>query len=318
MKGFDKVEYSIEKAWENVPENTICTRYVSLEKFLDLLIHKRIAITSLASQEDKNEGQFSDNFLRNKIIEVLDEASGQNFIPKPNYACMMKRLNECGMIDLQKFRHLFYKPIRFYVHSSANYLLDDGADQYKTLFDRDRLLEPFRRITEFTENSFCHCFTKSDTENYLLWKSYTENGKGICYSFDLKKLLRAVFDHKNEMTGFKSVENIYSENIRLYAGDVLYDHKKSHAAQSFEEALFRKKNQFEDEKEYRIAFHNENFYGAFSGAYLNIENPLFFMRGIVVSPFVKAWEKDVYKEVICSNSERDTIEGLLHDSLIRV
>ena len=153
----------------------------------------------------------------------------------------------------------------------GEYVLEYIKVGYKDTFDkcrqqfREKIKEKFRQTTYFNVS----CWTMEDKESFTMWKAYKGDEISVRIKTDIHSLLTSIKD----------------SNVRLYCGPMNYGEEEDRI--KMRDILFRKTEEYADEKEYRIyAIKEEYDQSANPTSMLLSIDPEELMHEIYFSPFV--------------------------------
>lgn len=142
---------------------------------------------------------------------------------------------------------------------------------YKNTVDKNRqkyrqkVIDNFRLSTYFNIS----CWTMEDKESFPMWKAYKGDEISVRIKTDMHSLLTSIKD----------------SNVRLYCGPMNYGEEEDRI--EMRDILFRKTEEYADEKEYRIyAIKEEYDLSASPSPMLLSINPEELIHEIYFSPFV--------------------------------
>ena len=164
-------------------------------------------------------------------------------------------------------------------------------------------------LTEIKQESIICCWTESEYESNVMWKSYTGNEKeGIAIKTTYGDLLESIHHQVKEY---------------LIAGKVKYvDYRDNQISISNLAPLFHKRREFESEEEIRVAasvnFEFEKHQIVIDpeiekngGLYIPVDlNKL--VREVVVSPYSDPW----FKDLVCQQVEQASLKARVVPSTI--
>lgn len=132
--------------------------------------------------------------------------------------------------------------------------------------DTCEILERRRKYEEM-KNVLTSCWTERDTENYLMWTSYTSK-MGVCIKSTISNV----------------VASFEVDDYRVWCGRVMY--KGYNANQTLMESLFSKEKAFEDEREIRFYFKKKGVcYCKSDSNFIEIPiNPNVMIDKVILSP----------------------------------
>ena len=142
---------------------------------------------------------------------------------------------------------------------------------YKTTLDRNR--QKFRENVQkkFLQSTYFNvsCWTMEDKESFPMWKAYKGDEISVRIKTDIHSLLTSIKD----------------SNVRLYCGPMNYGEEEDRI--EMRDILFRKTEEYADEKEYRIyAIKEEYDLSANHTSMLLSIDPKELIHEIYFSPFV--------------------------------
>lgn len=142
---------------------------------------------------------------------------------------------------------------------------------YKTTLDRNR--QKFRENVQkkFLQSTYFNvsCWTMEDKESFPMWKAYKGDEISVRIKTDIHSLLTSIKD----------------SNVRLYCGPMNYGEEEDRI--EMRDILFRKTEEYADEKEYRIyAIKEEYDLRANPTSMLLSIDPKELIHEIYFSPFV--------------------------------
>lgn len=142
---------------------------------------------------------------------------------------------------------------------------------YKTTLDRNRqkfrenVQKKFLRSTYFNVS----CWTMEDKESFPMWKAYKGDEISVRIKTDIHSLLTSIKD----------------SNVRLYCGPMNYGEEEDRI--EMRDILFRKTEEYSDEKEYRIYAIKEEYNLTTSPSPMLLSiNPEEMIHEIYFSPFI--------------------------------
>lgn len=272
--------------------NFQCRKYMEMGKFLDLLTHRRLPLSRVDTFSDKAEAQVDLELKKKYILDRVD--------------CYTQRLIlATGNAQADKAIVQLIEELRGYLETATN---DEGINasleiahgNLKIASFKSALLLPFIPVSanDYLHEWYCFscCGPSSDSdrdtsaESYLMWKTYVPSGKGVSFSFNSLKLLRAIED-----TAYDASLGDIGPEPHVYFGKVDYTGRK---ARNIEDAVYSKRGYYKDENEVRYAKRSPG--GGYEPViYCDLSRSLpRLIQEITVSPFMSRWEVDTYIEVI--------------------
>lgn len=196
-------------------KNTLLWRYMSLPKFLDLILNGRLYFADLGtlSKEDPYESAFplyADYPVY--IKKIMDECK-QNTNKDPQAAAIL----DDAFPDCQEF---------------------------------EKISNNFRIIKSST---FANCWHSNKDENYAMWKIYANNDASVAIVTDIEMLQNAITSDKEISAGF--VKYNYGKFLSQKRIQGLNSFKNFNMLKKYlKKASFYKRGCFEYEKEFRLIY----------------------------------------------------------------
>ncbi|MND74919.1 hypothetical protein D3C80_665260 [compost metagenome] len=158
---------------ESLNDDMLLWRYMSIDKFIDLLSNKKLFLTPLSyySASDPFEGF---------IPKVAFEAILEIFLKSAN------KMDAMG----KQIEHDFLSRI-------ASGEFQPTSHQYKAIDDMKRMSKVHRNsliplCNKIFKSTCVHCWYHSKTESEAMWKLYSDSGKGIAIKTSVGSLIKAI------------------------------------------------------------------------------------------------------------------------------
>lgn len=272
---------------ENAPEGSL-RRYMSLEKFFDLIFNKHLTFSRLSEFEDQSEGYETAEVLKADATVFFDElyANGaeQEIVDE-----LKVKLASCKTYrDLTNLLDQAQK-IPMAYQSSGEFVYQANSISHRIAYPASK-------------RWFCLCFSQKDTEDYLLWSAYTRGRLGVCVEF-CQKQLASQLNLYGYVPGQEKFTEWFSE---ILLGPVNYSSNLQINSSTLEEDyVFTKSDHFSGEQEFRIAgrvpwsgIPSKNFH-------IRLSDISSVIKAVSISPFYSPWEAEAVKRSIQFIFEKD-------------
>lgn len=190
-----KKNKNIDKPQED--EKAIIYQYYSLSTFNSIIKNKELWFSDIKKMNDKNEDVEIFLFLKKELREIMikiqkeEERNKENTIKKE----LIDKITEIAKEE--KYKEYIREIKKLSVRKDPNYL--------SSLKEERNKIAGILSLKQFQESDkFISCFSK---QGDLLgqWRSYADDGKGICIGFKLEKL-KQIFSKLPTIE--KSINNI--------------------------------------------------------------------------------------------------------------
>jgi hypothetical protein len=272
---------------ENPPEGSL-RRYMSLEKFFDLVINKHLTFSRLSEFEDKSEGYETAEVLRSDVTDFFND------------------LYEKGA-DQQVVNELKANLALCTTYSGLTKLLDQAQ---KTPMNSNISGEVVYQLNNISHRIaypaakrwFCLCFSQKETEDYLLWSAYTRGRLGVCVEFCQKQLASQL-----NLCGYVPNQKKFREHFsEICLGPVNYSSNLQINSSTLEEDyVFTKSDHFSGEQEFRIAGKVPHTGISSKNFHIRLSDISSVIKGVSISPFYSSWEAEAVQGAIQSIFEKE-------------
>lgn len=256
-------------------------RYMTLEKFFDLVANEHLTFSRLSELEDRSEG-----YEAPAVLKVDAEAFFEDLYSKGAERdivdALISSLSSCATYtDLLSVITLA-KKISVSAGYTAEFIYETNAISQRVAFPVSR-------------RWFCLCFTHKEAEDYLLWSAYTRGRLGVCVEFCPRQLAIQLTN-----VGYAAGNEEYTEYFsEILLGSVKYiPSLMGNPSTQEEDYVFTKSEHFSGEKEFRVAG-RVNQFGISSNTFqIKISNLSELIKGVSISPFYSAWEAEAVRASI--------------------
>lgn len=268
----DIESYRLENVLNNKSNNIICRKYLSLDKFLDMLINKHICFPRCDQFEDQSESCMSVQLmikLLNHAMRIADLGKDEEFYNQFNEIMTLPPNHKSLPRFLKLIEHIMSKE-NFPESTKKEVLNEIDTIKYARL------------------KHYAYCFSKNSEEQYLLWKTYTDDGKGLSFSFNNFDLINQFKDNMNLM------------HISFYNGLIKYNLNENDSAEALP---FYKHSYYKGEEEMRLVIKLGNPQN-YEKPFINLVFDASIIKDITLSPFLSNWQIDVYRKTIITVWEK--------------
>lgn len=256
-------------------------RYMTLEKFFDLIVNEHLTFSRLSEFEDKSEGYeapavlkadaeafFEDLFSRGAEREVVD--------------ALIADLSSCEtysdlLLVLKRSKDVIVWPAY-----TAEFIYGINTISQRVAYPASK-------------RWFCLCFSQKEAEDYLLWSAYTRGRLGVCVEFCPTQLLSQL-----DVIGYTPGNEKYRERFsEILLGPVQYRPSlRENSSTREEDYVFTKSEHFSGEQEFRVAGKVSKFGISSNNFHIKLPNLSGLIKGVSISPFYSAWEAQAVRASI--------------------
>ncbi len=278
--GTSRIAISLKDFQENPVVHRL-KRYMTLEKFFDLVANEHLTFSRLSELEDRSEGYeapavlkadaeafFEDLYKRGAERDVVD-ALLTSLSSCTTYTDLLSVIERAKSIDVS-------------ATYTAEFVYEVNAISQRVAYPASK-------------RWFCLCFTHKEAEDYLLWSAYTRGRLGVCVEFCPEQLASQL-----DVVGYAPGNNKYKEYFsEILFGPVQYRPKlMSNSSTREEDYVFTKSEHFSGEKEFRVAGRVNQFGISSNTFHIRLPNLSELLKGVSISPFYSAWEAEAVRASI--------------------
>lgn len=256
-------------------------RYMTLEKFFDLVTNEHLTFSRLSEFEDKSEGYEAPAVLKADAEDFFEDLYSRG-AERDVVDALISDLYSCETYTdlLSVLRRA--KDINVWPASTAKFIYEINTISQRVAYPASK-------------RWFCLCFTQKKAEDYLLWSAYTRGRLGVCVEF-CPRQLASQLDVVGYTPGNERYKECFSE---ILLGPVQYRSSlMGNSSTREEDYVFTKSEHFSGEQEFRVAGKVSQFGISSNNFHIKLSNLSGLIREVSISPFYSAWEAEAVRASI--------------------
>lgn len=249
---------------KSITKDDALWRYMSIDKFIDLLSKKSLFLTPLSYY------QKTDPF--------------EGLLPKATYQLMIQTLKSQNIKSEQKIRQLE----EIYIDQVRADLITPTKEQNIAIasfknFSKEARDELTLLINKICKSTCVHCWYQSESESEAMWKLYSDSGKGIAIKTSVNSLSKSINECNPKVhISLGKVKYLNFLSDELTPSDYVIDGEIS---------PLLKRKEYEHENEVRLYTSPEinglNEWRLYEPSPINIDiQPHILIEKIYISPYV--------------------------------
>ena len=267
--------------FRNSPVVPRLKRYMTLEKFFDLVVNEHLTFSRLSEYEDKSEGYEAPAVLKADAETFFEDLYNRG-AERDVVDALIEELSSCETYTELLLLLKRSQDITVWPSYTAEFIYEINAISQRVAYPASK-------------RWFCLCFSQKKAQDYLLWSAYTRGRLGVCVEFCSKQLASQL-----DVVGYTPGNERYREYFsEILMGPVQYrPNLHDNPATREEDYVFTKSEHFSGEQEFRVAGKVSNTGISSNNFHIKLPNLSGLIKEVSISPFYSAWEAEAVRASI--------------------